>query len=186
MSQTRIDPQTQGQPWNERGTVVVPPDRELLPETGQGSGEADPAQPIVTESPPAAEPPPSAEREAELVATSVPPPDRAPAQSSATATDSPIDGAGEASATPLFDASVADELRGRWTDVQVGFVDEPRRAVEQADALVADVLGRLTDGFTAERQSLEQQWSRGDGVSTEDLRMALRRYRSFFDRLLSI
>jgi hypothetical protein len=80
----------------------------------------------------------------------------------------------------------AGELRERWTDVQAGFVDEPKSAVEQADALVAEVMKRLADSFATERQALEQQWSRGDDASTEDLRVALRRYRSFFDRLLSI
>ena len=87
---------------------------------------------------------------------------------------------------PLFDDAAANDLRDRWTDVQTGFVDEPRSAVEGADALVAEVMKRLADGFATERQALEAQWSRGDDVSTEDLRVALRRYRSFFDRLLSI
>lgn len=87
---------------------------------------------------------------------------------------------------PLFASSDASALRGRWADVQAGFVDEPRRAVEQADALVADVMKRLAESFAAERKSLEQQWDRGDQVTTEDLRVALQRYRSFFDRLLSV
>ena len=89
-------------------------------------------------------------------------------------------------ATPLFSEQDASDLRGRWTDVQAGFVDEPRAAVQHADALVAEVMKRLADGFAKERQSLEGQWSRGDDVDTEDLRVALRRYRSFFDRLLAI
>jgi hypothetical protein len=83
----------------------------------------------------------------------------------------------------------ADEGRGfqtRWDAIQTGFVDEPRAAVEQANALVGEMMKRLTDGFTAERGRLEQQWTRGDNVSTEDLRIALKRYRSFFERLLSI
>jgi hypothetical protein len=92
----------------------------------------------------------------------------------------------EPKAAPLFSNDATDELRERWTDVQAGFVDEPKSAVEQADALVAEVMKRLADGFATERQALEQQWSRGDDASTEDLRLALRRYRSFFDRLLSI
>jgi hypothetical protein len=89
-------------------------------------------------------------------------------------------------AAPLFADAASTELRDRWTDVQTGFVDEPRAAVEQADALVAEVMKRLADSFATERQALEQQWSRGDDVSTEELRLALRRYRSFFDRLLSV
>jgi hypothetical protein len=87
---------------------------------------------------------------------------------------------------PLFDQAATGDYRMRWGTVQGSFVDEPRSAVEQADALVADVLKRLTDTFAAERKSLETQWSRGDDISTEELRLALRRYRSFFDRLLSI
>jgi hypothetical protein len=82
-----------------------------------------------------------------------------------------------------------EENRGfhtRWDAIQTGFVDEPRAAVEQADALVGEMLKKLTDVFTAERARLEEQWSRGDNVSTEDLRIALKRYRSFFERLLSI
>ena len=86
---------------------------------------------------------------------------------------------------PLFDESATTDLRDRWTDVQAGFVDEPRSAVERADSLVAEVMQRLADSFATERKTLEGQWSRGDDVSTEDLRVALRRYRSFFDRLLS-
>ncbi|MBV9547362.1 MAG: hypothetical protein JOY61_23575 [Chloroflexi bacterium] len=87
---------------------------------------------------------------------------------------------------PLFGGSQADELRSRWSDVQTGFVDEPRRAVEQADALVAEVMQRLAQVFADERGKLEQQWDRGGDTDTEALRQALRRYRSFFDRLLSM
>jgi hypothetical protein len=73
----------------------------------------------------------------------------------------------------------------RWEEIQTGFVDEPRRTVEQADELVAQVMQRLAEGFAAERERLEQQWGRGEDVSTEDLRIALQRYRGFFQRLLS-
>jgi hypothetical protein len=86
----------------------------------------------------------------------------------------------------LFEQPVLSEFNTRWTDIQTGFVDEPRRAVQQADALVQDVIKRITDSFGNERTGLEQQWARGDEVSTEDLRVALQRYRSFFSRLLSI
>jgi hypothetical protein len=92
----------------------------------------------------------------------------------------------EPKVAPLFSDDAAGDLRERWTDVQAGFVDEPKTAVEQADALVAEVMKRLADSFATERQALEQQWSSGDDASTEDLRVALRRYHSFFDRLLSI
>jgi hypothetical protein len=72
------------------------------------------------------------------------------------------------------------------TAIQTGFVDEPRRAVEEADALVAEVVKRLAEGFAAERQRLEGEWERNEQVSTEDLRQAMRRYRSFFERLLNV
>jgi hypothetical protein len=87
---------------------------------------------------------------------------------------------------PLFPSSELEELRNRWSGVQTAFVDEPRRAVEQADGLVASAMKRLAEVFAEERSKLEQQWDRGDNVSTEDLRIALQRYRSFFHRLLSI
>lgn len=89
-------------------------------------------------------------------------------------------------ATPLFASDESDRLHHDWTDIQAGFVDEPREAVERADALVASAIKRLAEIFAQERSTLEQQWSQGGDVSTEDLRVALRRYRSFFDRLLSV
>lgn len=89
-----------------------------------------------------------------------------------------------ASATPLFSEGEITEFRARWSTVQTGFVDEPRRAVEEADNLVASVMKRLAEGFANERFGLEKQWDGGDNVSTEDLRVALQRYRSFFGRLL--
>jgi len=85
----------------------------------------------------------------------------------------------------LFGDKDAADLRARWSDIQTGFVDEPRRAVEHADSLVADVMKRLAEGFAGERAQLEKQWDRGDNITTEDLRVALQRYRSFFDRLLA-
>jgi hypothetical protein len=87
---------------------------------------------------------------------------------------------------PLFPSSELEELRERWNGVQAAFVDEPRRAVEQADGLVASAMKRLAEVFAEERSKLEQQWDRGDNVSTEDLRVALQRYRSFFQRLLAV
>jgi hypothetical protein len=87
---------------------------------------------------------------------------------------------------PLFSESEMGEFRSRWSKIQTGFVDEPRRTVEDADKLVAAVTQRLAEGFANERAGLEKQWDRGDNVSTEDLRVALQRYRSFFDRLLKL
>lgn len=89
-------------------------------------------------------------------------------------------------AAPLFPESELGGLRDRWKDIQNAFVDEPRKAVEQADGLVASAMKRLAEVFAEERSKLEQQWDRGDSVSTEDLRLALQRYRTFFHRLLSV
>ena len=91
-----------------------------------------------------------------------------------------------AESTPLFGDQEAQNFRDRWMDIQTGFVDEPRRAVQQADTLVAEIIQRLAEIFAEERNELEGQWGRGDQVSTEDLRLALQRYRSFFSRLLSM
>jgi len=87
---------------------------------------------------------------------------------------------------PLFPDDELHNFRARWNQAQTSFVDEPRKAVEQADSLVANVVSRLAEQFSNERAKLEEQWSKGDDVNTEDLRQALRRYRSFFDRLLSL
>ena len=103
----------------------------------------------------------------------------------------PLDGpalvtAQQLETSPLFSESEMGEFRSRWSSVQTGFVDKPRRTVEDADKLVASVMQRLAEGFANERSGLEKQWDQGDNVSTEDLRVALQRYRSFFDRLLKL
>jgi hypothetical protein len=87
---------------------------------------------------------------------------------------------------PLFVHSDNESFRERWHRVQAGFVDDPKTAVREADQLVGDVIHRLTDSFTGAREKIEQGWSQGGEVSTEDLRQALRRYRSFFERLLTM
>ncbi|BDX35120.1 hypothetical protein TUM20985_56670 [Mycobacterium antarcticum] len=94
-------------------------------------------------------------------------------------TDSTRDGS-------LFADDELAGLRARWDTVQAGFVDDPRDCVQKADGLVADVVTQLTSGFTDARSRLEQQWSRGEEASTEDLRLALKRYRGFLDRLLAV
>ncbi len=86
----------------------------------------------------------------------------------------------------LFPDNELPQLRSRWDAIQGGFVDEPRKAVEEADSLVASTMKKLAEIFAQERSKLEGQWDRGDNVSTEDLRLALQRYRAFFNRLLSI
>lgn len=87
---------------------------------------------------------------------------------------------------PLFDDGRSKELRDKWGALQARFVDEPRETVVAADSLVAELLQELAKSFNGARSSLEDQWSRGDDVSTEDLRLTLQRYRSFFERLLSV
>jgi hypothetical protein len=86
----------------------------------------------------------------------------------------------------LFRDEDTSELSRRWSDIQASFVDEPRRAVELADTLVEETMQRLAQMFAGARESLERQWDRGENVTTEDLRLTLQRYRSFFDRLLSV
>lgn len=93
-------------------------------------------------------------------------------------------GPDDAEASPLFEEAQRQQFESAWETIQTGFVDEPRRAVERADTLVADLMQRLAASFAQERGQLEAQWDRGDDVSTEDLRIALQRYRSFFGRLL--
>jgi len=112
---------------------------------------------------------------------------RAAGTSEAAATDTA--GANETNTDasgPLFPSEELQGLRARWKEIQTAFVDEPRKAVEQADGLVASAMKRLAEVFADERSGLEKQWDRGESVSTEDLRVALQRYRAFFDRLLSV
>ena len=92
----------------------------------------------------------------------------------------------DAQRATLLASDEAAELRERWDAIQAGFVDEPRKAVEDADSLVAQAMTRLAEMFADERAKLEGQWDRGSDVSTEDLRVALRRYRAFFGRLLAV
>lgn len=92
------------------------------------------------------------------------------------------------SAEPPMRLLDADEMQGivdRWRDIQAGFVDEPRKAVKEADALVADLMQRLAQMFAGEREQLESRLNAEGSISTEDLRQGLQRYRSFFERLLA-
>lgn len=97
--------------------------------------------------------------------------------------DATDDGVGRTGA--LLPEEQSDRFTSQWQEIQTAFVDRPQEAVEEADALVADLMQRVTASLANERERLESQWARGDEVSTEDLRVALTRYRSFFDRLLS-
>ena len=124
-------------------------------------------------------------RDAQTGAATAPPEDRPSIRAEGHGTVAPDPDA------PLFEEALATKLRERWMSIQTEFVDEPRGAVQKADALVAEVLQQLTDSFARERDELEAGWSeRGDdadrGASTEELRQAIQRYRSFFNRLLSI
>jgi hypothetical protein len=116
-------------------------------------------------------------------------PDQEPATMpvAASAADAAPDGGGRSSSTtgPLLAAEDAEGFRARWTDVQAGFVDAPRRAVEQADGLVAEVMQHLASTFADERSRLERHWDQGEDVATDQLRDAFQRYRSFFERLLA-
>ena len=87
--------------------------------------------------------------------------------------------------TALFEGEESERFRLRWQEIQTGFVDEPQGAVKNADGLVAELMQRLAETFSEERARLESQWGGEGDVSTEELRVALQRYRSFFDRLLS-
>jgi hypothetical protein len=127
---------------------------------------------------------PATPRQARAEAMSTDNPVEQPIQLPA-ATANPATSIPSVSAGPLFPDDELHNFRARWDQVQTSFVDEPRQAVEQADTLVANVVKRIAEQFANERGKLENQWAKGDNVNTEDLRQSLKRYRSFFDRLLS-
>ncbi|MFC9841431.1 hypothetical protein ACFVKB_47955 [Rhodococcus sp. NPDC127530] len=133
---------------------------------------------------------PSAEGTGSSTAGTVP---SAEATGSSTGTAPPVEGthsSTEATESSSRQSLFADDelsvLRSRWDEVQAGFVDDPRECVQKADGLVSDVVDRLTTGFSEARSRLEEQWARGEEGSTEDLRLALKRYREFFQRLLAL
>jgi len=95
------------------------------------------------------------------------------------------DGDTGAMSDDLFGGEDAALFRERWQKVQARFVDDPQGAVQDADSLVSDVTQSLTSHFAEQKTTLEQQWSSGDGVDTENLRMTLQRYRTLFERLLA-
>jgi hypothetical protein len=85
----------------------------------------------------------------------------------------------------LLDSAEGERFRQRWSDVQARFVDDPQEAVRTADGLVAELMQSLAQAFSGHKGRLESQWQSGGNPDTEELRQALQRYRSFFDRLLS-
>jgi hypothetical protein len=143
---------------------------------GREVASVDRDDPRMTQPPPATPYPGPAEPERRAAE-----PERRTAEPDRRRAEQPTNGNGA-----LFGDDDLEKLRGRWRMIQSSFVDDPRSAVKEADSLVDDVMRQLADGFARERKTLEDQWSEGDEVSTEELRLALRRYRSFFDRLLSI
>ena len=108
-----------------------------------------------------------------------------PAEDEPVARDTDTEATEKERLEPLLGGEEAGDFRGRWESIQTSFVDEPRDAVQRADALVAELMQRLARTFAEERETLEQQWAGGGEAGTEELRIALQRYRSFFERLLS-
>jgi hypothetical protein len=106
-------------------------------------------------------------------------------QQPASATQATADGLSAQPPAQLLEGDELQNIMVQWKDIQAEFVDEPRKAVQDADALVAELMQRLARTFAAERDQLESRWAGGEQVSTEDLRNSLRRYRSFFERLLA-
>ena len=98
----------------------------------------------------------------------------------------PTDSSSEQAMGALFPQAELQEFRARWDQVQASFVDDPRRAAQDADNLVASVVKRIADQFAEQRSKLEGQWSQGGDATTEELRRGLRQYRAFFERLLSM
>jgi hypothetical protein len=112
--------------------------------------------------------------------------DSAAAQGAVGPAETPGTTEAEDERTPLFATDDADRYRQRWESLQARFVDQPRETVAEADNLVSGMMKQLTAGFSDRRASLEVQWEQGDQISTEELRVTLTRYRSFFNRLLSV
>jgi hypothetical protein len=143
------------------------------------------SQDLATDVDPGDQPLPDGDRREEVTATGTDP-DLAPSTAPAAPAAADVGTADTATdAGHLLAADDAEAFRARWTDVQHGFVDAPRQAVEHADGLVAEVMQHLAKTFADERGKLERQWDQGDDISTEDLRTAFQRYRLFFERLLT-
>ncbi|MFI6105243.1 hypothetical protein [Streptomyces sp. NPDC051310] len=192
----------------QREDMPEPVERRLSTEdlarprdTGAGEGEGT----AMTEPPsepawePASAPEPEPEPGAETGRGAAPEPEPGPGAGDAAGPDVPAY-PGESSPTPsaggaesdqqedapqLLDSDDQDRFRERWQSIQNEFVDDPREAVHKADALVADVMQQLASNFADHKRDLEGQWNRGEEANTEDLRMALHKYRSFFNRLLT-
>jgi hypothetical protein len=178
-SETTSDvPPAQGQPTSGM-TRDVPP-AQGQPTSGMASdmppAQGQPTSGMTSDVPPAQGQPTTMGDDSSTVRTDAPEMDTG---SSTASTEPPAD-------EPLFADGTLSGLRSRWDDVQAAFVDDPKECVQKADALVAQVVDGLTTGFTEARSRLEAQWAKGEEASTEDLRLALKRYREFFQRLLSV
>jgi hypothetical protein len=164
----------------EREQTPAPPERGLSTEDLAAPPERDVGRPPETEPPSfpgeASEVPPEAD--ATPTAASAVPEEPEPAPDTAAAST-------QEEVPRLLTAEEEEGFRTRWQEIQNRFVDDPREAVHDADGLVADVMQTLAATFSRHKQDLEGQWSQGEEADTEDLRMALRKYRSFFNRLLS-
>ena len=111
--------------------------------------------------------------------------ERVPENDARRATATPADTM-EDELAPLFEGDEAKKFRSRWLAIQSKFVDDPSASVKQADDLVSDVIKSVTMNFSNRRIALEKQWNGEENTSTEEMRMAIKRYRSFFDRLLTL
>jgi hypothetical protein len=180
--------------WSDPGSASIQdsgaasdstPDMEAVAQTGD-IPDTEPARVTGSMQNPAPASPsgatPGTERAIETSSTGQEPA-TSPAQTpdGGSAKDADIAGNGH----PLLSAAARQDFSGRWNEIQANFVDRPQGAVQDADVLVVEVMQRVTGSLSKERERLESQWRQGDDVSTEDLRVALTRYRSFFDRLLS-
>jgi hypothetical protein len=193
---TTHDHHTEAAPSPEEVEPATPGTETLTERAASSTVSADPS-PAPTESTiPEGQPSGAA---AEAVPNQAPPsdahsePSTAPTQSAIAGREAPAkmtQGSRAESESPTERSLFADDelagLRVRWDNVQAGFVDDPKECVHKADGLVSDVVDRLTTGFTETRSRLEEQWARGEEASTEDLRLALKRYRDFFERLLAV
>jgi hypothetical protein len=157
---------------HEQETITDSPDEAAIP-VAEAPRVQDETTPVTPEpAPPADTAAPSADTAAPNAEAPEPEPPSAKHESSAD--------------EMLFAGDDLAELRARWAGVQAVFVDDPKDCVQKADVLVSDLVEQLTTGFTQARSRLEEQWSRGEEASTEDLRLALMHYREFFERLLAV
>jgi hypothetical protein len=173
---------TDAEPSGPRGqtTVTEPGEAREEPAATPDGDAAAPGSADITPTPvPAAEP--SADTP---VPEGLPEPataaDTPAAQQTPAAADTPA--AAGASASLLGSLDAAD-IRARFRDIQAGFVDEPRQAVEEAGRFVDDLVRQVAEALKAQRGQLAGATAEG---STEDLRLALRAYRQFVDRLLGM